>query len=381
MKGRRIAACFLAAVVALMTFSTRVTALSAEELPAPSAVLMEASTGKVLFEKNAHEQRPCASITKVMTLLLVMEALDECRIHLEDMVSASEHASSMGGSDIWLEPGETMSVDDLLKATVIVSANDAAVALAEYVSGSEEAFVQRMNERAAELGMTNTVFKNCNGLDEDGHVTTAYDIALMSRALIQHEKIFDYTQVWMDELRGGKTQLVNTNKLLKIYSGITGLKTGTTGKAGSCMAATAERDGMSLVAVVLGCASTEDRFSSAASLLDAGFSGWALTAPSLSSDALAPIAVEKGMQSTVAVEADPLTGVVVPKGREGEVVCEIKMEEILTAPVEQGQAVGEVTCVLDGEVLARSQIRAASSVEALTFSSAWLSLLRAVVSF
>lgn len=381
MKGRRIAACFLAAVVALMTFSTRVTALSAEELPAPSAVLMEASTGKVLFEKNAHEQRPCASITKVMTLLLVMEALDEGRIHLEDMVSASEHASSMGGSDIWLEPGETMSVDDLLKATVIVSANDAAVALAEYVSGSEEAFVQRMNERAAELGMTNTVFKNCNGLDEDGHVTTAYDIALMSRALIQHEKIFDYTQVWMDELRSGKTQLVNTNKLLKSYSGITGLKTGTTGKAGSCMAATAERDGMSLVAVVLGCASTEDRFSSAASLLDAGFSGWALTAPSLSSDALAPIAVEKGMQSTVAVEADPLTGVVVPKGREGEVVCEIKMEEILTAPVEQGQAVGEVTCVLDGEVLARSQIRAASSVEALTFSSAWLSLLRAVVSF
>ncbi len=381
MKGRRIAACFLAAVVALMTFSTRVTALSAEELPAPSAVLMEASTGKVLFEKNAHEQRPCASITKVMTLLLVMEALDEGRIHLEDMVSVSEHASSMGGSDIWLEPGETMSVDDLLKATVIVSANDAAVALAEYVSGSEEAFVQRMNERAAELGMTNTVFKNCNGLDEDGHVTTAYDIALMSRALIQHEKIFDYTQVWMDELRGGKTQLVNTNKLLKSYSGITGLKTGTTGKAGSCMAATAERDGMSLVAVVLGCASTEDRFSSAASLLDAGFSGWALTAPSLSSDALAPIAVEKGMQSTVAVEADPLTGVVVPKGREGEVVCETTMEETLTAPVEQGQAVGEVTCVLDGEVLARSQIRAASSVEALTFSSAWLSLLRAVVSF
>lgn len=381
MKGRRIAACFLAAVVALMTFSTRVTALSAEELPAPSAVLMEASTGKVLFEKNAHEQRPCASITKVMTLLLVMEALDEGRIHLEDMVSASEHASSMGGSDIWLEPGETMSVDDLLKATVIVSANDAAVALAEYVSGSEEAFVQRMNERAAELGMTNTVFKNCNGLDEDGHVTTAYDIALMSRALIQHEKIFDYTQVWMDELRGGKTQLVNTNKLLKSYSGITGLKTGTTGKAGSCMAATAERDGMSLVAVVLGCASTEDRFSSAASLLDAGFSGWALTAPSLSSAALAPIAVEKGMQSTVAVEADPLTGVVVPKGREGEVVCETTMEETLTAPVEQGQAVGEVTCVLDGEVLARSQIRAASSVEALTFSSAWLSLLRAVVSF
>ena len=211
MKGKRIAACLLAAVTAIVSFSGRVQALSDSELPAPSAVLMEASTGKVLYEKNAHEQRPCASITKVMTLLLVMEGLDSGQIYLEDMVTASEHAASMGGSDIWLEPGETMSVDDLLKATVIVSANDAAVALAEHLCGSEEAFVQRMNERAAELGMTKTVFKNCNGLDEDGHVTTAYDIALMSRALIAHEKIFDYTQVWMDELRGGKTQLVNTN--------------------------------------------------------------------------------------------------------------------------------------------------------------------------
>lgn len=381
MKGKRIAACFLAVTVALMTLSTRVTALSAEELPAPSAVLMEASTGKVLFEKNAHEQRPCASITKVMTLLLVMEALDEGQIHLEDMVTASEHAASMGGSDIWLEPGETMSVDDLLKATVIVSANDAAVALAEYVCGSEDAFVQKMNERAAELGMADTVFKNCNGLDEEGHVTTAYDIALMSRALIQHEKIFDYTQVWMDELRDGKTQLVNTNKLLKSYSGITGLKTGTTGKAGSCMAATAERDGMSLIAVVLGCSTTDDRFSAAASLLDAGFSGWSLTLPAFSSDSLTPIPVEKGMQGAVAVQADPLTGVVVPKGREGDVVCETSMQEGLTAPVDQGQVVGEIVCLLDGEVLAQAEIHAAASVEALTFSSAWLSLLRAAVSF
>ena len=381
MKGKRITACLLAAVTAIVSFSGRVQALSDSELPAPSAVLMEASTGKVLYEKNAHEQRPCASITKVMTLLLVMEGLDSGQIHLEDMVTASEHAASMGGSDIWLEPGETMSVDDLLKATVIVSANDAAVALAEHLCGSEEAFVQRMNERAAELGMTKTVFKNCNGLDEDGHVTTAYDIALMSRALIAHEKIFDYTQVWMDELRGGKTQLVNTNKLLKTYSGITGLKTGTTGKAGSCMTATAERDGMSLIAVVLGCDTTDNRFSAASALLDYGFAGWTLTVPSLSPVALDPIEVECGMNNSVDVSAETIPGVVVPKGREGDVVCEAVLETLLTAPVEQGQTVGKITCTLDGETLAEIPVCAASAVEELTLSSALQYLLRAAVCF
>lgn len=381
MKGKRIAACLLAAVTAIVSFSGRVQALSDSELPAPSAVLMEASTGKVLYEKNAHEQRPCASITKVMTLLLVMEGLDSGQIYLEDMVTASEHAASMGGSDIWLEPGETMSVDDLLKATVIVSANDAAVALAEHLCGSEEAFVQRMNERAAELGMTKTVFKNCNGLDEDGHVTTAYDIALMSRALIAHEKIFDYTQVWMDELRGGKTQLVNTNKLLKTYSGITGLKTGTTGKAGSCMTATAERDGMSLIAVVLGCDTTDNRFSAASALLDYGFAGWTLTVPSLPPVALDPIEVECGMNNSVDVSAETIPGVVVPKGREGDVVCEAVLETLLTAPVEQGQTVGKITCTLDGETLAEIPVCAASAVEELTLSSALQYLLRAAVCF
>ena len=381
MKGKRIAACLLAAVTAIVSFSGRVQALSDSELPAPSAVLMEASTGKVLYEKNAHEQRPCASITKVMTLLLVMEGLDSGQIHLEDMVTASEHAASMGGSDIWLEPGETMSVDDLLKATVIVSANDAAVALAEHLCGSEEAFVQRMNERAAELGMTKTVFKNCNGLDEDGHVTMAYDIALMSRALIAHEKIFDYTQVWMDELRGGKTQLVNTNKLLKTYSGITGLKTGTTGKAGSCMTATAERDGMSLIAVVLGCDTTDNRFSAASALLDYGFAGWTLTVPSLPPVALDPIEVECGMNNSVDVSAETIPGVVVPKGREGDVVCEAVLETLLTAPVEQGQTVGKITCTLDGETLAEIPVCAASAVEELTLSSALQYLLRAAVCF
>ncbi len=380
MKGKKITACLLAVLTIAVSVSGRVMALTQEELAAPSAVLMEASTGKVLFEKNAHEQRPSASITKVMTLLLVMEALDSGKIALDDMVAASEHASSMGGSDIWLEPGETMSVDDLLKATVIASANDAAVALAEHVAGSEESFVQQMNQKAAGLGMADTVFKNCNGLDEEGHLTSAYDVALMSRALIAHEDIFRYTQTWMDELRGGKTQLVNTNKLLKSYSGITGLKTGTTGQAGSCMAATAERDGMSLVAVVLGCATTQDRFSAAASLLDYGFSNWALASPALPLAELVPVKVEQGMQSSVATEAQELEGVVVPKGREGEVECRVSLEESVAAPVEQGQAVGRITYTLDGELLGETPVTAKSAVEELTFSSAFGRLFQALVS-
>lgn len=205
----------LCAVFLLSPFvGLKVNALSADSISAPSAVLMESSTGKILFEKNPHEQRPCASVTKVMTLLLVFEAVDSGKLSLDDEITASEHAAGMGGSDIWLEKGETMSADDMIKATVVVSANDAAVALAEHISGSEDAFVEKMNSRAKELGMNDTVFKNCNGLDEEGHITSAYDVALMSRELTKHEKIFDYTSIWLDNLRGGKTQIVNTNKLL-----------------------------------------------------------------------------------------------------------------------------------------------------------------------
>ena len=221
------------------------------EVSAPAAVLMEAGTGQVLFEKNSHEVRACASITKVMTLCLTFEAMEQGKLSLEDQLSASAHAASMGGSDIWLKEGEQMSVDDLIKATVIMSANDAAVVLAENVAGSEEAFVARMNEKAAALGMKETTFKNCNGLDEEGHVTSAYDVALMSRELIKYEKIKDYTLTWMDSVRDGATQLVNTNKLIRSYKGITGLKTGTTSQAGSCITATAERGGLRLIACLL----------------------------------------------------------------------------------------------------------------------------------
>ncbi len=351
-------------------------ALSDEEISAPAAVLMEAETGKVLYEKNANEVRACASITKVMTLLLVMEALDSGKIALTDMVTASEHASSMGGSDIWLEPGETMSVDDMIKATAVASANDAAVALAEHISGTEEAFVAQMNEKAAQLGMVNTVFKNCNGLDEEGHVTTAYDIALMSRELIRHPAIFNYTSIWMDTLRGGKTQIVNTNKLLKSYKGITGLKTGTTGQAGSCITATAQRDGLTLIAVTLGSATGTERFSAASTLLDYGFANFVYYTPELPEGALDPIGVEGGMQQQLQLQATEGVGVLLPKGQEKDLAVSLERPENVTAPVEQGQIIGKVVYRLGDEVLAQYDITAAHRVEQVTFASALGVLLR-----
>lgn len=360
----------LGALLAASALPVAAGALSEEDLTAPSAVLMEASTGKVLFEKNSHEVRACASITKVMTLLLVMEAIDQGRMSLTDTITASEHASSMGGSDIWLEPGETMSADDMVKATVVASANDAAVALAEHLEGTEEAFVQKMNQRAAELGMKDTVFKNCNGLDEEGHVTSAYDVALMSRELIKHEKIFDYTTIWMDTLREGKTQIVNTNKLLKSYNGITGLKTGTTGGAGSCITATAQRDGLSLIGVVLGSATGKERFTDAAALLDYGFSNYMIYTPGLPEEALQPVPVANGMQSQVAVESAASGSVLLTKDREKDLKTEVKLSESVEAPVAKGQQLGKIVYTLDGEVLTEYPITAAGDVEQISFFSA-----------
>lgn len=343
------------------------------ELTAPSAVLMEASTGRVLFEKDPHAVRSCASITKVMTLCLVFEAIDSGRLSLDQTLTASAHAASMGGSDIWLEEGEAMSVDDLIKATVIMSANDAAVVLAEAVSGSEEAFVAQMNEKAQQLGMNDTVFKNCNGLDEEGHVTSAYDVALMSRELIRHEKVFDYTLTWMDSVRGGETQLVNTNKLIRSYQGITGLKTGTTGQAGSCITATAERNGLSLIAVVLGADSTDHRFQDAAALLDYGFAGWKATVPE--APALEPVPVARGMAPTVEVQVGESPSLLLEAAETGSVETEVLLEE-LTAPIKAGDVIGTVRYSLGGEVLAEVDITAAGDVEAVTFASALGHLFR-----
>ena len=377
MKTKDFTALFLSTVI-LSASVVSVNALSETEITAPAAVLMDANSGKILYEKNAHDQRPCASITKVMTLTLVMEAIDSGKIHLDDVVTTSAHAASMGGSDIWLEEGEQMSVDDMIKATAVASANDAAVALAEFVSGSEDDFVAAMNEKAKSLGMEDTTFLNCNGLDEEGHITSAYDVALMSRELIKHEKIFDYTSIWIDYLRGGETQIVNTNKLLKSYNGITGLKTGTTGDAGSCISATAERNGLSLIGVVLGAASGTDRFRDAATLLDYGFANFESRQLTLS-DELAPINVENGMQDTVGVACEDSAWLTVPKG-EGEGVKEsLDIPATISAPVADGDVVGSLTFTLSGEEIAAFDIVATEDVAEKSFGSIVSLLFRSMI--
>ena len=374
--GRKALALALAAVLALPGVSAQGAQVA---VTAPAAVLMEASTGQVLFEKGAHDRRACASITKVMTLLLTFEALEAGELSLDQELTASAHAASMGGSDIWLEEGEQMTVDDLLKATVIMSANDAAVVLAEAVSGSEEAFVARMNERAGELGMEDTVFKNCNGLDEEGHLTSAYDVAVMSRALLAHEKIRDYSLTWMDSVRNGETQLVNTNKLIRSYQGITGLKTGTTSQAGSCIAATAERDGMELIAVVLGADSTDHRFQDAAALLDYGFAGWEVARPQ--PPQLGEVPVAGGMEKAVPAQVGDLPSLLVEKGQGEQVEEEVTWQPDLTAPIAQGQTIGRITYRLAGETLGEAAITAGAEVEAVTFFAAFRSLWQAVLAW
>lgn len=345
------------------------------ELPltAPSAVLMEASTGRVLFEKNSHEVRPCASITKVMTLCLTFDAIEAGQLSLTDTLTASAHAASMGGSDIWLKEGEAMTVDDLIKATVIMSANDAAVVLAENVAGSEEAFVRQMNEKAQELGMTDTVFKNCNGLDEEGHLTSAHDVALMSRELITHPKIFDYTLTWIDYVRDGATQLVNTNKLIRSYNGITGLKTGTTSQAGSCITATAERDSLALISVVLGADSTDHRFQDAAALLDYGFAGWSVVVPE--APALENVAVSGGMEETVPAQIGEMPKILTRAAERGKVEEKIEWLPELTAPIQKGDVIGKVTYTINGEPAAQTDITAGADVPEITFSAAFQYLL------
>ncbi len=342
-----------------------------ENLPATSAILIETSTGRVLFEKNADQKMPPASITKIMTLLLVMEALDSGRITINDPVSCSPHASSMGGSQIWFEPNELMTVDELLRAAAIASANDASVALGEHIAGSEDTFVAMMNKRAAELGMTNTTFKNACGLDAEGHLTTARDISTMSKALLSHPAITQYTSVWMDELRGGKTQLVNTNKLVRFYEGANGLKTGTTDGAGFCLSASATRNGLTLVAVVLGAKSSDDRFSSARGLLDYGFANYASVAPPDLSAKLTPVKVLGGVLREAKIKGEAPASLVVPKGSEAKLTGRVEMAADLKAPVEEGQTVGKVTVMLGEEVICEYPVKTTHAVAKMTPLSAF----------
>ena len=335
---------------------------------APSCLLMEAETGTVLYEFNADEPLPPASVTKIMTLLLVMEAVDEGRLGWEDMVQTSEHAASMGGSQVFLEPGEEMPVWEMVKCVVVSSANDAAVALAEKVAGSEEAFVERMNERAAELGMTNTVFKNTNGLDDtvEGHVTTARDIAVMSRELItKHPKILEYSSIWMDTIRNGAFGLTNTNRLVRFYRGANGLKTGSTSKAKFCISATALRDGMQLIAVVMASPTRDARNEAAKKLLDSGFANFEVAR--LSPGELPPLRVVGGVASAVPVTSD-VTPLVVKKGEAGKISCELSLPEDVEAPVSGGDEVGRAVYYLNGEEIASAPVRAAESVGKIGFT-------------
>lgn len=338
------------------------------EVKCKSAVLMDASTGKVLMAKNPDEKLPPASVTKIMTLLLVSEAIDEGKISLTDTVTASTEVSKLGGSQIWLKEGETMSVDDLLKATAVYSANDACSALGEYIAGSSQGFVKLMNERAKELGMTNTTFENCTGLDDtaQNHMTTAYDIALMSKELISHKLILNYTTIWMDSLRGGKTELVNTNKLIRFYKGATGLKTGTTSKAGCCLSATAERDGMSLIAVVLGSDNSNDRFDGAKAMLDWGFGNYSSVKLEIDKTLITDVNILKGFDSSITPVIPESISVTVEKGKEQNIKQTVDLAVDVEAPVEKGQVLGSVTFSVDGENLCSYSLTSEKDIKRLT---------------
>lgn len=344
-------------------------------ITAKSAILMERSTGTVLFEHDADKQMPPASITKVMTLLLVFEAMDAGKFTMETEIVASEHACSMGGSQIWLEPGETFTVNELLKAAAISSANDACVALGEAVSGSEETFVELMNERAAELGMKNTVFKNCTGLDAEGHLSTARDIAIMSAELLRHPEIKNYSTVWMDSLRGGKTELTNTNRLVRFYKGCTGLKTGSTDGAGCCLSASAERDGMELISVTLGSPNTDERFAAGRKLLDYGFANFALVKMTPPEEYLAPIPVAHGTAETVQPICEEPAAFLLKKGQEAGVEQSVYLPEKLEAPVKAGDVLGRVTVTLSGGEIGGYDIVAAEDVPRMGLFEALKKLL------
>ena len=344
------------------------------EVNAESAVLMEMSTGTVLYAKNADRALPPASVTKIMTLLLFMEEVDAGNIALDEEITVSEYAASMGGSQVYLEAGETMTAEDLLKCVIIASANDAAVTLAEKVAGSEEAFVARMNKRAEELGMANTHFENVTGLDDTAvkHLTSAYDIALMSKALLAHETITKYSTIWMDSIRGGAFGLTNTNRLVRFYPGITGLKTGSTSKAGFCMSATAKRDGMHLIAVVMGSPTRDIRNAAAKELLDYGFAGYSLYESPGGRAGEVPV---KGGVEDLCGAVKPPVSMLMAKGKSRGVTEEILLDGSVTAPVEEGQRVGVVRYLSEGEVLREEPVTAASAIPRIGFGGLLLRML------
>lgn len=376
---------FLSVLLCLsVLFLCTLPAAAAEELPpmqveieAKAGLLMDADSGEVLMAQNAHERLYPASVTKIMTLLLVVEALDDGRISPNDTVTASREACEKGGSQIWLEEGEQMTVDELLKAAAVASANDACEALGEYVAGSSTAFVKMMNERAKALGMNDTNFENCTGLDDtaENHKTSAYDIALMSRELLRHQRITQYTTIWMDSLRDGKTQLTNTNKLVRFYEGATGLKTGTTSKAGCCVSASAARDGLHLIAVVLGSETSDARFQSARKMLDWGFANYESVQLTVDGAQIPAVTVLHGMTDSIQPNIPSGKTVLLEKGKLTAVTQEIDLAASVEAPVEAGQLLGRVVFRSDGKTVCTYDLITETAVARLTFAEAFRRVL------
>lgn len=353
-------------------------------LESESAILIEQTTGKILYEHNIHEQLRPASVTKVMSILLIMEALDSGKISLTDTVPCSDNARNMGGSQIWLNETEKLTVDEMLKAICVVSANDCVVAMAEFLAGSEEAFVEQMNAKASELGMNDTHFVNCHGIDEDGHVSSSYDISLMSRELLtKHPSITNYTTIWMDSLRDGKSQLTNTNRLVRTYDGCTGLKTGSTSLALYNLSASATRNDLSLIAVVLKGPTSEKRFSEAKKLLDYGFSNYAFTKTSTAGEFLQTVNIQKGTTNSVNLVYESDSGALVKKTETGNITSELQINENISAPINVGDVLGNVKYYLNEQEIASVNLVAENSVDKITvmnlfsmITESWINLFR-----
>lgn len=351
------------------------------EIPGKSAVLMDLATGQLLYEANAHEKLAPASVTKVMTMLLIMEAIDSGKIRWEDPVTASETAADKGGSQIYLKAGEVMTVADMVKSIAVSSANDCACAMAEHLAGSEAAFVEQMNARAGELGMEDTHFVNCTGLDDSPeakeHRTSAWDIAQMSRQLLKyHPEITKYTTIWMDTVRNGTFGLSNTNKLIRFYPGATGLKTGFTSGAGYCLSASAERDGLGLIAVVMGCETSQQRFAACKSLLDYGFANFALVRPKLPENAV--VSVKLGKKPEVSAVPGEETELLIEKGQRDQVTTQVELEPEISAPVSQGQRVGTMTVRCGEQVLVQVPLVAEKAVERMSWMDLFVQTVKQI---
>ncbi len=375
------AGCLLVAVVLLLGLLPLGSRAVELDVAGKSAVLMDIATGTVLYESNPHEKLAPASVTKVMTMLLIMEAIDSGKIGWDDMVTASETAAAKGGSQIYLKVGETMSVSDMVKSIAVSSANDCACAMAEHIAGSESAFVDLMNARAKELGMNDTHFVNCTGLDDEAnaaeHLTSAYDIAIMSQELMKnHPDIQKYTTIWMDTVRDGAFGLANTNKLIRFYSGAIGLKTGFTAKAGYCLSAAAERDGLGLIAVVMGAKTSQDRFAACKSMLDYGFANYALVSPEMPQDAAVPVKLGKAELVKAVPGGDPQ--LLIDKAQRSSITTEIQLEEELTAPISKGQRLGELTIKSGDQILAQVPLVAETEVARLTWGELFVNFLKKV---